>query len=139
VSLKVAFYKHNKHLFNRLVPWWTKGKYSHVELVFSDGLSASSSHIDCGVRYKKIIFRPERWDVFELEGFNEKEARTRFNQKLNHRYDYWGIFGFVWGAKKDSKNREFCSEVVMYSLGFKESWRFDPNCCFAVLEKFFKK
>ena len=137
--MKVAFYKHNKHLFNRLVAWWTKGQYSHVELVFSDGLSASSSHSDGGVRFKKIIFRPERWDVFELKGFKEEEVRKRFEERLNHGYDYAGNFGFVYGPKKDNKEREFCSEIVMRVLGFKEPWRFCPNTCFAVLQKFFKQ
>ena len=138
-NVKVAFYKNNSHLFNRLVAWWTKGKYSHMELVFSDGLAASSSNRDRGVRYKRIHFSPANWDVFELdETFSEEFAREYFNRRLDKRYDIKGLFGFVWQAAKDNPNKEFCSEVCMGMLVFAEPWRFSPNQAFPVLKRFFK-
>lgn len=138
--MKVAFYKHNKHLFNRLTSWWTKGPYSHIELVFDENTAASSSNRDGGVRYKYIDFDPERWDVFELRyGFDKVNATKFVNRNLGKKYDFMGLFGFVWGASRDNPRRYFCSELVMGALGYKEPWRFSPNDCYTVLEHYFKK
>lgn len=42
-----AFYKSTRPgwtgLYNRIIRWWERGDYSHCELIFSDGLAASSS------------------------------------------------------------------------------------------------
>lgn len=135
--MKVAFYKNNSHLFNRLVSWWTKGPYSHVELVFNDNLSASSSNRDHGVRYKHIKFNPDNWDVFQLTGFDETFAQKFIAKQLGKKYDIKGLFGFVWAASKDNPRKYFCSELVMGALGYKEPWRFSPNDCYVILKGFF--
>ena len=85
-NLKVAFYKDNSHLFNRLVTWWTKGKYSHVELVLSNGQAASSSNRDRGVRYKYIDFNNGNWDVYELTGFDEVLAQKFIAKNLGKKF-----------------------------------------------------
>lgn len=135
--MKVAFYKNNSHLFNRLVAWWTKGPYSHVELVFDDNFCASSSNRDNGVRYKYIKFNPDNWDVFQLNGFDEVYAQKFIAKNLGKKYDIKGLFGFVWAAAKDNPRKYFCSELVMGALGFPEPWRFSPNTCYAVLRRHF--
>jgi hypothetical protein len=135
--MKVAFYKSKRHLFNRLVSWWTKGDYSHVELVLDGSVCASSSHSDGGVRYKRIELSNCNWDVFEIAGFDEQYARAYINSKMGKGYDYLGLFGFVFDAVRDNKNREFCSELVMGALGFDEPWRFSPNDCKVILSRYF--
>lgn len=137
MSLIVAFYKDRGHFFNRMVNWWTGGPYSHVELLFNDGKSASSSNRDRGVRYKYIQYSADRWDFIELDDkFSDADARAFFDKNSHRKYDYLGLFGFVWRAHKGSKNRLFCSESVMSALGFKESWRYCPNTCYSVLQRF---
>ena len=56
--MKAAFYKATRPgwqgIYSRAVRWIDRGPYSHAELVFSDGLSASASYIDGGVRLKRM-------------------------------------------------------------------------------------
>ena len=53
--MRTAFYKGTRPgwqgIYSRAVRVIDRGPYSHCELVFSDGLSASASYIDGGVRF----------------------------------------------------------------------------------------
>ena len=57
--MKAAFYKGTRPglqgIYSRAVRAIDRGPYSHCELVFSDGLSASASYIDGGVRLSHTI------------------------------------------------------------------------------------
>ena len=65
--VKIAMYKGRKRVFNRLVSWWTRGPYSHTELVI-DGVCYSSSFLDKGVRKKAIELDPENTDYYSSYG-----------------------------------------------------------------------
>jgi hypothetical protein len=124
----IALYKNKQHTFNRLVSWWTKGPYSHCELIFSDGMSASSSFRDKGARVKRIGYKPANWDFIVLPSlFNESQAREWFTNHAGIGYDVLGIAGFVVGALPESKGKAFCSESLLLAIGFKEAYRFYPN------------
>lgn len=134
--MRVALYKGTRPglsgLFNILTRWWLGGPYSHCELVFSDGWSASSSFLDGGVRFKRIEYDPARWDFIELESqFDEEEARTWFVVHQGMKYDLLGLVGFMIRPIKGHSNRVVCSEAVMEALGFSQGYRFDP-CNMAV-------
>lgn len=133
----VAFYKVTRPgiqgLYNRLVRWWTRSPYSHCEMIFSDGLSASSSFLDGGVRFKEIEYKPENWDIVELPIEFEKEARLWFIQHEGDSYDVIGNIGFVIGSVDDSKRKWFCSEVIMASLGIEEPGKFSPSTALPVI------
>lgn len=130
--MRAAFYKGKKRIFNRLVCWWTRGKYSHMELVFSDGLSASSSFIDGGVRYKHIEYSDANWDFVELD-CDESKVRQFIDLHLGQKYDVLGIAGFVLGPLRDGRKKQFCSELCMSALGYAESWRFSPSIAYVAL------
>ena len=72
--MKAAFYKETRPglpgIYNRLVRWWTKSPYSHVELVVSTGRAWSSSFEDGGVRSKLIDLDPAKWDLVDLPTFH---------------------------------------------------------------------
>jgi hypothetical protein len=124
----IALYKDKSHLFNAATSWWTKGPYSHCEIIFNDGQSASSSFRDGGVRFKPVQYNPENWDFIILPNlFNEDNARDWFIAHLHLGYDVLGLVGFVVGNVPDSKESWFCSESVLAALGYKETWRFSPN------------
>lgn len=138
--MQVAFYKGRSRLFNRLVAWWTRGPYSHCELIVEYEPSGaavcwSSSMMDGGVRRKAIELKPEHWDVIQLEvsALDLIRAQDWFERRDGHAYDVLGLFGFIWRAAKDSASRWFCSEAVAAALGYSEAWRFSPNDLFAVL------
>lgn len=139
--MKAAFYKGKRRLFNRLVSWWDRGPYSHMEIVFDDQTSASSSFMDGGVRFKPIQFDDSRWDFIELpkEYFNDDISRSWFRNNLGLSYDFAGLIRFTIGAISEHKKKYFCSEACLASLGIDEPWRFTPNSAHALISSFVKK
>lgn len=143
----VAFYKGTRPgfqgLYNILVRWWTRSPYTHCEMIFSDGLSASSSFLDGGVRFKEITYNPEHWDIVELPSELEQSARNWFIQHEGDSYDVIGNIGFVVGSVDDSKRKWFCSEVIMAALGVTEPGKFSPSTAMPVarlvVELWFKR
>ena len=133
--MKAAFYKGKHRLFNRLVSWWDRGNYSHMELVYENGQAASSSFIDGGVRFKSIKFDDSRWDFIELprELFEESISRAWFENHLGYKYDFLGLIRFAVDAIPERKTKYFCSEACLASLGISEPWRFTPNAAHALL------
>lgn len=133
--VKIAFYKDKSALFNRAVSWWTNGPYSHVELII-DGVSYSSSFRDGGVRKKVIEYKPDHWDMFQLDCSTETEqsAVAWFEKHMGQKYDVIGLIGFVIGTVSGNKRKFFCSEAVAAALGYDETWRFDPNDLAAIVK-----
>ena len=138
--MKLALYKGTRPgfqgLYSRLVRILDKGIYSHCELVFNDGVSASSSFIDGGVRFKIIIYDPTHWDFIELAPHLEGAARDWFRSHDKQPYDLWGNVRFAFGFAKESKGKWFCSEAIMAALGFKEAYRYGPNGMVDVIRVF---
>ena len=136
-AMRAAFYRGTRPglagIYNRLVRWWCRSSYSHVELVFSDGWAASASYMDGGVRLTRIEFDPARWDLVELPAHLEAGARAWFEAHLGQPYDLLGNLHFVVSPVADDKARWFCSESVGAALGMPEAWRFDPGTLHAVL------
>jgi hypothetical protein len=126
-----AFYKGTRPgvagIYNRLVRWWDNGAYSHCELIFSDGIAASASFMDGGVRFKKIDFDSERWDFITLMVSSESLAREWFTNHEGAKYDLVGNIRFALDFLPDNKLKWFCSEAVAASLGKAEPWRLGPN------------
>mgnify|MGYP000656187073 CR=1 FL=1 len=140
-TLAVAFYKGTRPgvagLYNRLGRFLDRGPYSHCELLFSDGASASSSFLDGGVRFKAIGYSSENcWDFFELTQVlrsavalqaAESRARGWFVDHMGLPYDVWGNIRFACGFARDSADAWFCSEAVAAALGFADPFRYGPN------------
>ena len=129
--MNVAFYKSTRPgvqgIYSRAVRWIDRGPYSHCELVFSDGLSASASYIDGGVRFKRIDYDPAHWDFVELPAAAEPFAREWFRANAGAPYDLMGNVRFVLPWLADSERGWFCSEALGAALGWKEPWRYGPN------------
>ena len=132
--VKVAFYKGRKRFFNRAVAWWTRGPYSHCELIV-DGKSYSSSFLDGGVRVKEIEYDPEHWDIVDLPWADAARAVMWFEAHMGLGYDVLGLVGFVARRVEDDRDRYFCSESIAAALGFADAWRFDPNTLYPVLAR----
>lgn len=140
--MKIALYKATRPglpgIYNRLVRWWEHGQYSHSELIFSDGLAASSSFEDGGVRFKRIDFNPARWDIIDLPDHLEPAARAWFTAHEGKSYDLLGNLHFLLGFLSDSRDKWFCSEAVGGALGMIEPWRLGPNGLAAVLRGIYR-
>lgn len=110
------------------------GPYSHAEIVFSDGLSASASFIDGGVRFKRINYDPAHWDFIDLPPSMEGQARQWFADHEGAGYDLIGNLRFVAWFVPHSKSRWFCSEAIAAALCMPEPWRYGPNGLAAALQ-----
>ena len=128
--MQLALYKATRPglqgIYSRLARWIDGGPYSHCELVFSDGVSASASFIDGGVRFKQIDYDPAHWDFIDLPANMEAQAREWFEQHEGAGYDLIGNLTFVLWFIPHSKSRWFCSEAVAAALGMPEPWRYGP-------------
>jgi len=126
MEIKVAFYKGKGSWYSKLIRWWTKGKYSHTEIII-DGYQYSS--VDgIGVRKKKHTPSNE-WDYVTLYGLNVDSILNFFDITNTCKYDKIGILGFIIPLK-DRSNEWFCSEWCSNALkisGFMKMWDKEPN------------
>lgn len=139
----VAFYKGTHEgisgIYNRGVRLVTHGKYSHCELIFNDGMSASASFMDRGVRFKRISYSTvSNWDFVHVPDSLEAAAREWFNDHEGDKYDVMGNVHFLVPMVNDDKEKWCCSEAVGAALGIRDAWRFDPNSLYAILNSFYK-
>lgn len=120
---------------DRVIQWWTKGPYSHVELVTEHGAGWSSSQLDGGIREKhNIDFSSGRWDVIEVPGLDLDTAVDWFILHSECSYDIIGLIGFLCRPASHSPTRFFCSEAVAAALGIPEPWRYDPNTLYSAVQ-----
>lgn len=140
--LRLAFYTGTRPgiagLYNRFVRWWESGPCSHVELIFSDDVAASASMADGGVRFKRIAFDPDHWEIIDLGHlFDEDDARQWFLSRVNEKagYDLLGQLHFLFAPIHGDKSRYWCSEAVAAALGMREPWRYGPNLLKLVIEE----
>jgi hypothetical protein len=127
---RAAFYKGTRPgvagIYNWAVRKWTKSPYSHVELIFSDGMPGSASFADGGVRLKAIEFDAAHWDFIDLPDHMEPAARAWFEAHAGAKYDLLGNLQFILTPFGQDQRRWFCSEACAAALGLPEPWRYDP-------------
>lgn len=118
--MKVAFYKRGKSFFGKLIRFYTRGPYSHSELVFSTGACFSSHEADGGTRFKAIDLNPDEWDILDvpMTAALENMVRTFCAAEDGCGYDWRGIsFSFLpipvgW----QHPDKWFCSEICTAGL-----------------------
>lgn len=135
--MKIAFYKGIRPglagAYSHGVRFITRSIYSHCEVILDDGMSASSSFSDGGVRFKEIDYDPDRWDIIDLPEANEAVVRKWFEDHEYAKYDLLGNAHFVLGFIGNSNGKWFCSEAIAAALGFPNPWRFDPGTLHAAI------
>lgn len=120
-KFSIAFYKAiHGDVFDKIVSATTCSPYSHCELIFSDGVCASSSPRDNGVRFARINFG-DHWDVFELnEVLSENDAYWWFAYHQGLGYDFPGAIGSAFKLPIYSKHKKFCSLACAQALELNE-------------------
>ena len=117
--MKVAFYKvkgnPNARWDDKIIAFVSRGNYSHVELVFSDGISFSSSNRDGGTRFKYIDYNKDNWDIFDLNISPEDEGKMRLLalRLTDKEYDLIGALTSPLKLCLQNKDKYFCSEVCL--------------------------
>lgn len=116
--MKIAFYKADKGNFeDKFIGWITKSPYSHCELIFSDGISASSSVRDAGIRFKYITYG-DKWDIFQYTGNRiETEAKQYFIDHDEDYYDRLGALGSAFNKDWSRSGKQYCSYACANALG----------------------
>lgn len=110
----LAFYKGKGNFIDKLIRFFTKSKYSHVELLFSDDRYFSADAWTNTVRYTNFTANPTNWDLVKVDG-NEVKARFFCNRVVNAKYDFLGVLFFFFNLG-DTNSRWFCSEVCTKAL-----------------------
>jgi len=101
-------------IVDKFISWFSRSKYTHVELILSDGYMYSSSGRDNGVRRKKHIENDKIWTYFKVHG-DEKTILSFYEKTKDCKYDMMGILGFGLPLR-DRTNRWFCSEWCCNAL-----------------------
>jgi hypothetical protein len=131
--MQIAFYKGEGGTFTKLIRWWVKHEYTHVELIIGDTWY-TSSHIDGGVRARRISGKSGNWDIYEIDG-DEEYALAIYSSAVCAKYDWTGIvLSQVVPLGIHAMSRWFCSELVGKMLGMEKTHRLAPHELYEKLE-----
>jgi hypothetical protein len=125
--VKVAFYKAEGDFSDKAIRVWTRGPYSHVELIINNEMYSSSPR-DGKVRSKIHIYNEDVWDYIIIKDADISKMLEFFNQIKGCKYDWAGIAGFI-SPISDREDKYFCSEFVTKALiigGVKKLFKIEP-------------
>ncbi|MEP4950058.1 MAG: hypothetical protein ABJU46_03680 [Paracoccaceae bacterium] len=144
MTVTLAFYKgRGSSVYQRLqdgiIRSVTRGIYSHVELISGDALLGqpavclSASGRDGGVRHKRIVLKPESWDLVSMPV--DADGPCQFiEDQLGAPYDYAGIvLSQVFAFGRHNPDKWFCSEIIAASLDIPTPQRISPQFLFDVV------
>lgn len=122
MEIKIAFYKGDGDILNKIVRWWTNSKYSHAELVLPDDVTwiGISPFIKSKVESrKKLIVDNLDWDFVKIK-ITEEQYQTIidfFNETRGRGYDWIGMsLSQFLPFRIKHHNRWYCSEWIAYAL-----------------------
>lgn len=80
-----------------------------------------------GVRFKRVVLDPSRWDVVKVN-LDPMATAQWFKAHEGELYDWQLILGFISWAIPQKDQRWTCSEACAAALGIPETeaWRLDP-------------
>ena len=124
MKVKLAFKKDSNGFMSKLIKWWTKSRYSHVEIIIpsKDGSFESGFWLSAngkkGVRIKPLILplNTTSWDYLDVEvdEDNYTDVMKKIGKITEYKYATKDLFLVqVFGLDKmESRKRMFCSESV---------------------------
>ena len=122
MSMALAAYEPHRwsDIGGRLICWWTRSPYSHVEIVVN-GVCYSSSLRDGGVRKKAIDLSKPHWRTIPID-WRAEEAALRVFQRYEGQPYGWGdlLTQHVLRLPVDDPGL-LCSELCALMLGLPES------------------
>lgn len=115
-------------LVDKIIVLVTGGKYSHVELIFSDGYTYSASLKLKGSKMlppgtHDVSILNEGWSYVKLpDSLDESKAREFCDSIHGSKYDLFGLLHWfftlrIFGIKRtESRKKWFCSEAIAHAL-----------------------
>lgn len=126
--MRLAFFRGSGDWITKAIRLLTRGPYSHVELVFSDGARFSASgRVPAGVWFTHEPHGSD-WDFLCIPATPDQEriARTFAAVLEGSAFQWRGLFRFLFPFVGDApKSHWYCSELVLYVL----------QRCFGLLEE----
>jgi len=117
--VRLAFYRGPGDWITRTIRVLTRGPYSHVEIVFSDGVRFSASgRMPAGVRFDHER-HGEGWDYLSIPATPEQEriARTFAAVLEGSAFKWRGLYRFIAPWLGDGPNSDwYCSELALWML-----------------------
>lgn len=114
--MQLIFYKAvNGTIYDKSIAFYTRGKYSHCEILFSDGVCFSASPRDGGTRFK-VIEVESHWDRIAVGTSHEDEVWQWCARQVGKPYDWLGILGLSLNYRNSDKKKWYCSEVCVTAL-----------------------
>ena len=118
LNLTLAFKKVNKNStwMAKVISYWTKSEYHHVELIINDSWISSDS--DTGVVVRELKPLKDNWDYIPLPSVTllplHHNILTKYINNVNgNKYDWKGIIlSQTIPLSMNSRNKWFCSELV---------------------------
>lgn len=154
-DITVAFYKGEGLRRDRLVRWWTRSQYSHVELIMPNGdMAGIRPPEDPYIRRRSLSgIREEDWDFIEIGVTDDQLEKLRLfiDSTKGQGYDWLGmIASHLTPFKVKLPNKWYCSEWVLYALSVSRvlTWnqikaynipRMPPGKLYKLLRKFLGK
>lgn len=139
-TLKIAFYKATYgDWLDKTIAFFSNGPYSHVEMIFENNLSFSSSPRKNGIDFRtaefkdsgetskansEITFITERWTFIDVT-VNDTQYNTIWDfceEQVGKKYDWFGAVYSVLPIIPGSSNRWYCSEVIIASFHTANLW-----------------
>jgi hypothetical protein len=113
--MHVAFFKYQYgNLADKIAARWTRGPYSHCELLFSDGKSFT-----CQIKHNKTAYidfkHGPQWDLVEVD-VKEHNVRAFCDDQLQFKYDYLALVGFTLYNNLRLDSRWVCSNLCASAL-----------------------
>lgn len=114
MKVTLAFEKSNT-TFAKIIQWWTKCKYAHVEIIIEDKwISSDSTYGGVGIHELRPL--TDKWDYLEVDVDGRKLSKVmRFiEENKDKSYDWCGIICSVAFkiTRAEHENKWFCSEMV---------------------------
>ena len=129
MKIKVAFYKGKGDWKNKIIRWWTKSPYSHVELVLPDDITwVSISPLLTGKVSARSFYEVEDINDWDFLTFNlswrepvrkyQIEQLHNFIKQTNGaKYDWAGmILSQIFPYLIKHRDRWYCSEWIAHAL-----------------------
>ncbi|TRD16983.1 hypothetical protein [Palleronia caenipelagi] len=143
--ITLAFYKgrtddQKDRIVDALIRFATRSAYSHVELIGGvaqlgeEAVCFSSSSRDGGVREKRILLRPDHWDLV-FAPIDPEPPVAVLTSHLGARYDMVGILlSQTLALGRHDPDKWFCSEIIAAALGLSSPQRYSPQLLCEVVQ-----
>ena len=103
-----------------------QSRYSHSNLVFTNGLSGSA-WAGRGVDLVRVEYDLARWHFYKLPGADEAAVHRDLVRMRGTPYDRLGCLRFGLPLLREHPERVFCHELAATLFRWSDPWRFGPG------------